>query len=115
LNGEWAIFTPAASTTGGNATEGKTESGKDAEVGKEAGEINLTGTFNRPITVQGGLSKQDILFPANVSATEDIFVFVFLGKSAKFNKYVKLTKLSHNRLLEHLRWSTMGRLPTAFS
>lgn len=79
MNGEWAILIPnAAGAATGNAQAGKTgqtgqaggktgaETGGKAE-GEKAGEINLTGVFNKNIAVTGGNSKQDILFPADVS------------------------------------------------
>ncbi|ETN39814.1 uncharacterized protein HMPREF1541_06040 [Cyphellophora europaea CBS 101466] len=68
LNGEWGIFIPAAGQAGAAAA-----GGAEANIAAEASaagveeELEVEGTFDTPIAVDGGNAKTDIVFPGNVA------------------------------------------------
>jgi hypothetical protein len=63
INGEWAVFVPAAAgEAGAGAGEGAAEEGEGTEL-----EVEVVGQFDSLVAVQGGDLKQDILFPQGVS------------------------------------------------
>jgi hypothetical protein len=68
LNGEWAIFVPAAAEGGGEA--GNAEGGEGGEGEGEENEVELEAQFDEAVALQGGDIKQDTLYPPGVSFSD---------------------------------------------